>query len=392
MKLKFRKLKWFLPCLLVLSSPAAQFVGTNSYMVAVDEVVADEQWVAANIALAEGLFENDLFISATQKLTLDGVNEGNVWGGSGGDVLLTGVCQRNVRLAGSSVRIDGSIEGNLMAIAETIVVTTNAMIGGNVRLIGTSIILEGSIDGAVSVLATRVATLGGTIRGDASVTAPDILFSRATQLLGGLAYTANKELFPDEGVVVGPLARVVPPASPLFSAEKLASRSMWFLAAVFAGIPFIAFFPMSTAMAAQQVKQAPLKCLWVGFLASGFFPLLGILCASALIGRPLGALILAAWGIMLYLGRIIMGLVLGTLLLRRPNTSFSRILLTLILGLAFIYFTALIPLIGFPIQMTVIWMGMGSLVLAMIQKRHLLIQPPKGLNNLKDENYKPEEK
>jgi cytoskeletal protein CcmA (bactofilin family) len=379
---------------LVMQASAAEFLATNEYRVAAGQVVADEQWIIANTSETEGLFENDLFIGCGPMLKLGGVYEGNVWGLARGDALLGGQCKRNTRLAGKTVRIDGSVEGNLMALAETIIVTTNAVIGGHAKLAGTSVVQEGRIAGNVSISAARLATLGGSVEGSAEVLAPDIIFSRGTTIGGNLSYTADKVLIPPEGAVGGRLERVIPQQPPVFSADRLVMHGMWFVAAFLAGVPFIAFFPMTTAMASQLAKKAPWKCLLVGFLASGALPVIGIMCVSSFIGLPLGALILASWGIMLYLSRIIVGLVLGSFILRSASISIGRILLAMAAGLAVIYLAAMVPAMGLPIQIAVVWMGMGALILALLQKRRMIIQVPdelKHLEELKQQNKQKEE-
>lgn len=379
---------------LALQTYATDFLATNVYQVAAGQTIAGEQWVAAGIAETEGHFKNDLFISCSGQLGLNGTYEGNIWGAAGDSATLGGHCERNVRLAGKSVQIDGAIDGNVLAMAETIIVTTNAAIGGNASLVGTSIILEGAIKGNVSITAARVVTLGGTIEGNVRVIAPDILFSRETHIGGDLSYGANKELIPADGVLAGKLKRIVPQNPPLFSADRLASRAMWFLAAFLAGVPFIAFFPMTTAMASQLAKKKPWKCLLVGFLASGALPVIAIMCVSSIIGIPLGILALALWGMMLYLSRIVVGLVLGTSILRKGGASLSRVMLAMALGLAIIYLATMVPTIGVPVQIAVVWMGMGALILAMLQKRRLIIQVPdelKQLEELKQQNQHKEE-
>jgi cytoskeletal protein CcmA (bactofilin family) len=367
---------------LVIPVSAADFLTTSAYRVAAGQTLADEQWILADTAETEGLFKNDLFIACGTELVLNGTYEGNIWGAVRGDTVLGGRCARNTRLAGRSVRIDGTIDGNLMVIAETIIITTNAVIGGNVDLLGTSVIQEGLIRGDASITAARVITLGGTVGGHAGVYAPDILFSRDAAVDGDLLYTANKEVIPPDGAVGGKLERVMPPRPPVFSVDRLFIQAMWFVAAFLAGVPFIAFFPMTTAMASQLAKKAPWKCLLLGFLAAGVLPVAGILCLSSVIGLPLGALLLASWGIMLYLSRIIVALVLGTHILRTANASIGRVLLAVAVGLAIIYFAALIPVIGLPIQIVVVWMGMGALILALLQKRRLMIQVPNELKQL----------
>ncbi len=389
-----------LPLLAFLSVFAIQvqainFIATNTYQVLTGQVIEDEQWVLANRVETEGTFENDLFLTSGNELQLHGTYQGNIWGAASEGAIMDGECQRNVRLSGKTVRINGMVGGNVMAMAETIIIGTNATIKGDIRLYASSIIQEGTVLGNVNITAARIVTLGGTIRGNATLTTPDVLFSREAKLEGNLAYTANKELFPAEGVVEGTIERVVPKAEPLFSMSRLTSRAIWFFGAFLAGIPFIALFPMTTAMAAQLARKSTWKCLAIGFLASGALPIFGIMSLSSIIGIPLGTLLLAAWGIMLYLSRIIMGLVLGTLILRNMGTSIGRVILSMALGLAIIYFTTVIPSIGMPIQMTVIWLGMGSLILALLEKRRLIIQAPqnlKKLEELRDEKFNPEEK
>ena len=309
---------------------------------------------------------------------------------------LEGRCDRNVRLTGKTIRIDGHVGGNVMAIAETVIIGTNALVQGSVKIVASTIVQEGTILGHADFSSARMMTLGGIIEGDVKATAAaDLLFTRDAQLRGNLTYTANKEIFPAEGIVTGTLERVEPTVEPLFSASRLMTRAMWFFAAFLAGIPFFALFPMTTAMAAQLVRKAPWKCLLVGFIAFGALPIFGVMSISSLIGVPLGTLILASWGIMLYLSRIIMALVIGTLVLRSTGTSIRHILLTMALGLAIIYLATAIPSIGIPIQLTVIWMGMGSLILSLLEKRRLIIQAPKNLQQLealKNETYNPEEK
>ena len=378
-----------LPCL------ASEFIATNVYVVGKDTVVADEQWVLAGIAETEGTFGNDLFIMSGNPLNLNGRFEGNVWAAASVEANFAGECGRNLRtVAGKSVVINGTVDGNVMAMGETVIVSTNALIRGNARLAGTSVILEGRIEGNVSLSSARLATIDGTIGGNARMIAPEILLQQDARIGGNLEYTASREIMPAEGVVGGALSRVQPKPEPLFSAAKLTSKTMWYLAALLAGIPFITLFPMTTAMASQLVRRAPWKCLFAGMLASGALPIFGIMSVSSLIGVPLGVLLLASWGILAYLSRIIMGLVIGTMVLRKTGTSIGKVLLALALGLAAIYLSALVPAIGVPVQFMVLWLGMGSLILSLLEKRKLILQVPQNLKKLEEmrnENHNPEE-
>lgn len=371
---------------------AVEFLATNSFMVGKTQVIEDEMWVLSTFATTDGTFENDLNIITGNPLTLNGRYEGNVTGAASIEASLNGVCERNLRLFGGTVIINGAVAGNLMAVGDTIIITTNSVIEGDVLLLANSIVQEGIIEGDVSVNATRIVTLAGEIGGNTKITAQEILLTSDAKLQGNLHYKGPKTLYPDEGAVGGELKRIYPPS--LLSPNRLYKIGIWFVAAFLAGVPFITLFPMTTAMSAQLIRRSPWKCMMVGILASGALPIFGLMCISSLIGVPLGALMIGSWAIMVYLSRIIMGLVIGNLILRGPGNSIGRVLGAMALGLFVIYASTIQPAIGVPVQMMVLWLGMGSFILALIEKRRLILQVPqnlKKLEQLRDEKFNPEE-
>jgi len=371
-------------CALSFAAHATEFVVTNEYSIAAEQTVPDERWVLANTVQTEGSFANDLFAAAGGDVSLKGRYEGNLWSAAGTTLTLDGECSRNVRLMGQTLRIDGKINGNLMALGNTVVIGPNASIDGNVRLIGSSVVMEGAIKGKATINSARTITLGGTIQGDVELISAEIILPPSARIGGNLVYTSSQELIPADGVVGGKLNRVTPSPPPLLSSRRLKTHAMWFFAAFLAGVPFITTFPMTTAMASLLARKAPMKCLAVGFIASFLLPVFGLMCASSIIGLPLGSLILASWGILVYVSRIIMGLMIGTLILKTGSTSIGRVLLAMASGLALIYLATLIPSIGLPVQLAVVWMGMGSLLLALQQKRRLIIQVPDELKHLQE--------
>ncbi len=367
--------------LLAVSANAIQFVKTDDYAITKDQVVADEQWVSANTAVAAGVFKNDLFISSNAGLVLSGSYEGNIWGLSGTDAELNGMCWRSVRMAGQTIRIDGTISGNLMAMANTISIGTNAVISGDVHLKGTQVIIEGNIGGTLDVSALQTVTISGEIAGHAMVTAPEIILTGDARVNGNLTYTSTKELIPSENVVSGRLERALPESA--FSSARIQKHIMFFLAALLTGVTFISLFPMTTAMASLLVRNAPIKCMAVGMLALIFMFVFALVGIYSIIGLPLGLLTLASCGIMIYTSRIIVGLMLGTLILKTGNTSAGRVLLSMTTGLAVIYILTFIPNgIDQMVQFIVVCTGVGALLLALLQKRRLIIKVPEELKQL----------
>jgi hypothetical protein len=393
MKVKMKKLSLLLPFALLLQVQSMTFLSTNTYTVAKGETIADEQWIYTVDGTVNGTTQSELFLLAGNRLKLGGQFNQSVWG-LGGEVFLTGTAKQSVRLSGKTIQAAGQIDGNFMALGDTIHVATNSIIKGDIKLLGNSIILEGTTQGDVSITASRIATISGTINGNLTVIAPEIILQGNTQIGGNLTYTSGKELVPAEGIVTGKLHRALPPAAPSFSTKHLLSRLMWFLAALMVGIPFITLFPMTTAMASQLVHASPWRCLWVGALCAILLPILGTMSIFSFLGIPLGLLILSAWGFLVYTSRIVIGLVVGTLILRRNTPTPGGVLLSMTIGLATIYLITAIPAIAWSVQTVVVSMGMGALLLSLFQKRRLIIQVPeelKKLEKLKEKQNQPEE-
>jgi cytoskeletal protein CcmA (bactofilin family) len=380
--------------LMTSSVQASEFILTNNYAVTAEQTMASEQWVAATTVTAAGTFKDDLFAASSSELQLPGTYEGNLWAGAGTDARLSGTCRRNARLMAPTLRITGSIDGNLIAVANTISIATNTVISGNARLIGSQIIVEGTILGSLSLSSMRTTTLSGHVQGNASITAPEIILSNEVRIDGNLSYTTDRELIPATDSIGGKLKRIAP-ESP-YSAARIRKHVIAFFAAMLTAIPFITLFPMTTAMASLLARKSPLKCLLVGFAAVGALPVLALVCISSSIGFPLGAVLLASWGILVYTSRIVVGLMIGTLVLKWGKRNPGRILLAAFAGLAIIYSLTLLPApIGGVAQLLVVWSGMGALLLALLQKRRLIIQVPEELKQIEtlksEQNTSPEE-
>ena len=377
--------------LLALSSRASALTMTDNYTVNSNQTITAESWIISDVAFPSGTFENDLLIGTTgqQPLSLNGTYKGNLWAGNPySEVLLSGHAERNVRLAGHNVRIDGTIDGNLSVIAmQSITFTPNAKINGSINLLcyGSSVITDGTVGGSANITTPKNASLNGTIGGHATIRANEILFGKNGQIGGNLNYATARELFPAEGVVTGKLTRIDPPSP--YSKEHIQRHLLFFLAALLAGIPFLSLFPTTIALSTMTIRRAPFKCLAIGFLATLLLPILAGLSINSILGLPMGLLLLGSWAIVAYVSRFVVGMVIGTIIFRSGNTSFRRLLLSMTTGLTIIYtltfFTDLSALL------VVTSMGTGALLLTISQKRRMVVQLSTNLKQTEKQN--PEE-
>jgi len=166
------------------------------------------------------------------------------------------------------------------------------------------------------------------------------------------------------------------------TAGEILSRFLWYVAAVLAGLPFLAIFPLTSSLASQAVRRSPLQCLMTGAIAFFVLPSIGLFCTTSLISLPLGLLLLTFWGILTYVSRFIVGLVIGTILIKRRTVSFPQVLQSLSIGLFIIYLALALPFFNTFVFLIVIWTGMGGLLIGIIQKKQLVFQISQPTQNL----------
>lgn len=346
------------------------FTITNQYIIPEMQQIEDEQWVIATIAQPDGIFLNDLFIVCANPLYYSGTYKGNVNGIAGMETVLNGTAERNVRITGKVVRIEGAIEGNLTILADTVTISNTATIEGTVRLIADKAILEGSIGGDLHVTAGTLLTLDGTIAGNTHIKARETLIADGLRVAGDFTYRTDQILIIESTQVGGTIFKeeANSAVSP-FSIAQLKSRGLWLFAAFISGALYLLLFPGQAAHATHLIYSAPLKCSLIGFLASGVLPIIGVFCLTSLVGLPTGLFMLGLWGAWIYLSQIITACLIGMLLLKLSGAEAGRLLLSSAIGLLLLSLIGLIPRLGVPIQAVSLWLGMGAILQAIFLKR-----------------------
>ena len=367
--------------LLLLPLFATAFTITNQYIIPAEQQIEDEQWVLATIAQPDGIFLNDVSILCANPLSFTGTYEGNVNGIAGMETVVSGTAKRNVRITGKVVRIEGSIEGNLMILADTVTISNTASIGGSVRLIADKAILEGSIGGDLHITAGTLLTLDGIIAGNAHIKARETLIADGLRVAGDFTYRTDQILLIDPAQVGGTILKenTSPAVSP-FSIAQLKSRSLWLVAAFVSGALYLLLFPGQAAHATHLIFSAPLKCSLIGFLASGVLPIIGVFCLTSLVALPTGLLMLGLWGAWVYLSQIITACLIGILLLKLRGAEAGQLLLSSAIGLLLLSLIGLIPGLGVPIQAVSLWLGMGAILQAIFLKRSETVMLAKRLH------------
>lgn len=380
------KTKYTIAALLLgLSLGSAQgivFKSTEQLTIAAGETVTNETWHSAQQITFQGEARQDLFLHAADELNLGGDFKNDVWGGAL-KASFNGTSAGNVRLAAqNSITVDGQIGGNLICLVPnvnraTVKLNENSEIRGSTICFGDNVILEGTT-GDITVYANR-ATLGGQIKGDATIIARDIVVLNHTEIEGNLNYISGDELLVNNTIQIGGELKALPapvrPGTDLKS--RLIRQGYFFIAALLVTIPFLNLFPNYAANAVAIFRISPWRCLLIGFAAMFVIPFCTLTLCASLIGLPLGLIIAGWYAILLYLSKIIFALIIGVLIFRwkQPPARKSTVVAASA-GLLVIYLLTCIDFIKGPIWLMIIMYGTGALMLATFKKVRVVIPTP----------------
>ena len=363
---------------------AFQLVSTDAYTLAPGASATNELVISSANVTISGTSDDDLFIMATQA-DLDGRFNADVWAMA--DVLtFAGKAGDDIRLFGRDIKVTGSLDGSLTAIGNSVVVSNGSVIRGSAVLVGETVISEGDVRGSLR-MAGSSATISGRIRGSVRVAAEDIVVMPGTEIDGDLVYSSSEDLFLDKSVKLqGQLVRKNVDAFASWSKPKptiseiATVQSFFYVCAMLAALPFMALFPRFTGLAVRQARQRIWFSLAIGIAAVSLAPLAAILLLVTIIGIPLAILIACFYAVLLYLAKVPVALVIGGMLLRRRGPQpFSRVFTALSTGLLILYTVGALPVIGGPVRLLTLFLGVGALLSAIFASqlsRDAALRPP----------------
>ncbi|MBP8655603.1 MAG: hypothetical protein KBF08_05000 [Kiritimatiellae bacterium] len=326
----------------------------------------------------ESLAEESFWMA--RRLDIGGRTARDLWLLAQADIRFTGETAGDLRAFGNAVTLAGVARENVLAYANNLHLTTNAVVGGELALFGANIICEGRVEGDAWIMA-RAITLAGEWRGSLHLFADEIRVAPGTTIAGDVIYSAARPLVMDESVRVGGEVKARAATATAAGAASLQPRLLLhgylFMAALLVGMPFVGFFPFLAGGAVRTLRTTPWRALLTGAVALLFFPFLTAFIIMTVVGIPLGLLLGALYLAMLYLSHIVIALWLGHLILRAPGPqSFGRVLAALAVGLFILYFLAALPGFGALLMLPVLAMGSGTLLLAFTRRPVLPLPPP----------------
>lgn len=332
---------------------------------------------------------NRNYFAANERVEIDGIVNGDTFlaGGSvdvsgkingdllvvGGEVNISGEVTDDVRVAGGQVRISGKIGKNLTVAGGNVEVSESANIGQSVVATGGNVTLAAPISGTVNGGMGNL-TIDNRIGGDVEVGVGLLKLNSNAVINGDLIYWSdNDATISDSAEITGETTKKSPPLNrPEIDETKILGVIAGFALAIkifnlitwfVIGLLLIHFFPQFSANSIKNLKDKPWASLGFGFLALLAIPILAIALMVIVIGIPLGIILLALYGIVIYFARIPVIYLMGQWLLSKFTTKEHRVW-SLVIGLLVYGILTVIPIIGALVSFFAMVFGLGAWLMA----------------------------
>ena len=330
------------------------------------QVIDHDYFAIGPLVQISGTVNGDLYAAGGQVL-IDGRVNGDALV-VGGRVMVAGHVAQNVRVAGGQVNLSGTVGRNVTAAGGNVELSPAAVITGSLVAAGGNIHLAAPLGGGATVAAGSL-IFSNRVGGDIEAAAGSLWITSKAEIRGGVAYVGRREAVVDPGAQIqGPLTRRLPPVVPgpslgklraVFVGVGLVIVTASFVSTLALGLLSLRFLPTYHEAAVRTLRERPWVSLLVGFVAAVIAPVVGAILFATVLGSPLALILMAAYAIVLYLGRIFALHRLGEAICRwfratpRPGWVF-------VLGLVVYTPLALIPVIGWLGALWVVLSGLGA--------------------------------
>ena len=312
-----------------------------------------------------------------QRLEVTGTVDGdvNVWAQS---IKLGGTVTESARVFCQSVEVTGTVEGDLVAFCADVEIAPGAHIIGDLTAGGARVAIHGTVEGSLEATGGEV-ILSGVIGEDAEIEADVVEIEPGASIVGDLNYKSRTELDPEEtDAIGGEISYLTKAREEHYSSDDGGSGFMMSLGCMLVmlliGLATLAVVPSpTTGTIVSTLKSDGLRSAGVGFITFIVVPVASLLVCILLITIPLVAIELMLFGLLVYLAKLPVAIMVGRLILERFGRGGASSYLELTIGIPVLYLVFAIPVIGWLAWWAVMFTGLGAIVLVIWEARQARI-------------------
>jgi hypothetical protein len=281
---------------------------------------------------------------------------------AGGNIRITGKVGDDLRAVGGTIKIAGKVKNDVLVLGGTVTVEPGGEVGGDLEVYGGTVEIAGTVNGQLRGN-TSTAIISGKVGKNVSMTTRDIKLAQTAQLGGDFTYTSSEAATIQSGsIIAGKVSHNFP--QNISKKSSVTSSVLSALAYILLGIVLVLLLPKSLKEAKEELIKNFWPSLLVGVLSLVVVPTLFLVLVVTIIGAPIGIILLVLYGVAVYVGKIVVGLLLGEKLLQliEKNQKVSMVWAA-VFGLAILLIIFQIPFVGGILNFVATLFGLGALVL-----------------------------
>jgi hypothetical protein len=249
---------------------------------------------------------------AGQEVRFSGATGGDYLGAAGRQNV-GGRIHGSLRAAGGEIHVTALVDRNATVAGGHVQLEQSSVIGRNAYLAGSDVQVTGTVRQALRAAGGTV-VLDGVVGGDVLVNARELRVGPHARISGNLSYRV-----PRGHAVIDSAAQI----SGQVSAREARNWNFpgqvlhfaWLLGFLLVGVVLVALFPRAADSVTETLRTRPWSSLLFGVIWIILIPLIAIAIGLTLIGLPLTFLLCAAYGMLVYVSRVIPAIWLGRLIL-----------------------------------------------------------------------------
>jgi cytoskeletal protein CcmA (bactofilin family) len=352
----------------------AALITTDSYIVPVDESIAEDQYVTSTSAHIEGVVDGDVIIFSGE-VTISGEVTGTVTVFSVAPVTITedAVIGGSLRGSAGTLRVAGTIGSDLFVAAASVVIDPTGEIGRDVMGFGGALTVRGSVERDVRGRTMRT-EISGDVGGDVDIATQSLVITPTASIAGDVLYRSPSDAAIDDAAeVAGSVTRLPTQGNFIYGVIVSMATVISFLGFLVAGMAAIWLFRSSSSRAVGSVLRKPIRSFLVGVLTVIVFPAAVLLLALTLVGLPLAVIGVLIGVIAFIIGPVPAVAALGNRVLVNRGGLFGAFVIGAVLWRLGIW---LIPVVGgFVYLIALVW-GIGAWVMGFAAARRGDPTPP----------------
>jgi cytoskeletal protein CcmA (bactofilin family) len=358
----------------MLATPVMAFDGRTGDTVVIGsgEVIDDDLYVAGSTVSIDGTVNGDV-LAVGNKIIVNGRINGDLIA-AGASVTVNGEVTGAVRIAGATLEVKGNVGGDVAAVGKSLSLASTAGIGNDLVVAAANASIDSPVGGDIFGGGGEI-TLSNTVGGNVKLSVDSLTLLYNASIGGDLIYTSPNEADIKAGAqIVGAINHKLPPPEEREGGIGIGGKIVGFLMALALGIVIIVLAPKRMLAITDAIRNQPWHSLGWGAVLLFVTPIAALIVCLTVVGVPIGLIGLALYGIAVYISHIITSLLIGRLIigtLRRMEGAEGRGILigSLALGLVILTLLTMIPYIGFFVGLAAVLFGFGAILVAERQLR-----------------------